>query len=143
MLISDFSPGVEGTCRGRLLLLLHQPHVRHQVLLDSDLTLTSTLSRDFFIKTLDDSASGIQGVMARLRERLEEVDHVSANVLDDQVPQCTTYVKEFRIKESFTLLHAGHQDAIFRIPLAVPPLVPGRPVPSSSGGLYSTGFSGV
>jgi len=40
--------------------------------------------RDFFIKTLDDSASGIQGVMARLRERLEEVDHVSANVLDDQ-----------------------------------------------------------
>ena len=55
-----------------------------------------TLARDFFIKTLDDSASGIQGVMARLRERLEEVDHVSANVLDDQVTQCTTEVKRFR-----------------------------------------------
>jgi len=40
--------------------------------------------RDFFIKTLDDSASGIQGVMNRLSNRLQEVDQVSANVLADQ-----------------------------------------------------------
>ena len=50
--------------------------------------MISILSRDFFIKTLDDSASGIQQVMVRLRERLEEVDQVSANVLDDQVTKC-------------------------------------------------------
>jgi len=40
--------------------------------------------RDFFIKTLDDSASGIQAIMARLADRLREVDQVSADILNEQ-----------------------------------------------------------
>jgi len=40
--------------------------------------------RDLFIKTLDDSASGIQAVMARLGHRLQEVDQASAEVLEEQ-----------------------------------------------------------
>jgi len=40
--------------------------------------------RDFFIKTLDDSASGIQAIMARFAERLKEVDQVSADILNEQ-----------------------------------------------------------
>jgi len=40
--------------------------------------------RDFFIKTLDDSATGIQAMMIRLNNRLSEVDQAVATVLQDQ-----------------------------------------------------------
>jgi len=40
--------------------------------------------RDIFIKTLDDSATGIQSLMTRLSKRLGEVDEVVARVLHDQ-----------------------------------------------------------
>lgn len=40
--------------------------------------------RDFFIKTLDHSASGIRSTMDRLAARLMEVDQVTANLLDSQ-----------------------------------------------------------
>jgi len=40
--------------------------------------------RDFFIKTLDDSATGIQSMMIRLNNRLSEVDQAVATVLQDQ-----------------------------------------------------------
>merc|ERR1712042_53601 len=40
--------------------------------------------RDFFIKTLDDSATGIQSMMMRLNNRLNEVDQAVATVLQDQ-----------------------------------------------------------
>merc|ERR1712013_174024 len=39
---------------------------------------------DFFIKTLDDSATGIQSMMIRLNNRLREVDQAVATVLQDQ-----------------------------------------------------------
>ena len=67
--------GLEGARGGRLLLLLHQPHVGHQVPPPSScwtifIHNNHFQSRDFFIKTLDDSASGIQAIMARLADRL-------------------------------------------------------------------------
>ena len=101
--------GLEGARGGRLLLLLHQPHVRHQVPPPSScwtifIHNNHFQSRDFFIKSLDDSASGIQAIMARLADRLvpvgqnrmqissspnptrlREVDQVSADILNEQV----------------------------------------------------------
>ena len=62
--------GLERARGGRLLFLLHQPHVRHQVLFSTKNNLHCNPNlRDFFIKTLDDSASGIQAIMARFAER--------------------------------------------------------------------------
>jgi len=40
--------------------------------------------RDFFIKTLDDSATGIQSMMIRLNNRLNEIDNAVATVLGNQ-----------------------------------------------------------
>ena len=40
--------------------------------------------RDFFIKTLDDSATGIRAVMERLSQRLQQVDPAVAGRLDSQ-----------------------------------------------------------
>jgi len=40
--------------------------------------------RDFFIKTLDDSSTGIQAMMVRLNNRLTEVDQAVASKLEDQ-----------------------------------------------------------
>jgi len=40
--------------------------------------------RDFFIKTLDDSSTGIQAMMVRLQNRIEEVDSDIANQLNTQ-----------------------------------------------------------
>ena len=112
--------GLEGARGGRLLLLLHQPHVGHQVPPPSScwtifIHNNHFQSRDFFIKTLDDSASGIQAIMARLADRLvpvgqnrmqissspnpcfthqptrlREVDQVSADILNEQVFRMNT-----------------------------------------------------
>ena len=40
--------------------------------------------RDFFIKTLDDSSTGIQAMMVRLQNRIEQVDSDIANQLNTQ-----------------------------------------------------------
>ena len=40
--------------------------------------------RDFFIKTLDDSSTGIQSLMVRLNSRIHEVDSAVAMQLDHQ-----------------------------------------------------------
>merc|ERR1719410_353808 len=40
--------------------------------------------RDFFIKTLDDSSTGIQAMMVRLNNRIEQVDSDIANQLHQQ-----------------------------------------------------------
>jgi len=40
--------------------------------------------RDFFIKTLDDSSTGIQAMMVRLNNRLKEVDQAVSSKLQDQ-----------------------------------------------------------
>jgi len=40
--------------------------------------------RDFFIKTLDDSATGIQSMMVKLNNRLREVDQAVGNLLQEQ-----------------------------------------------------------
>merc|ERR1719300_1488768 len=40
--------------------------------------------RDFFIKTLDDSSTGIQALMIKLNNRVEEVDQAVADQLQQQ-----------------------------------------------------------
>merc|ERR1719209_1189367 len=63
-----------------------RPEWREHAEADCFFCFTNLMSdiRDLFIKTLDDSASGIQAVMARLGHRIREVDQASAEVLADQ-----------------------------------------------------------
>ena len=59
-----------------------QPHAEA----DCFFCFTNLMSdiRDFFIKTLDDSSTGIQAMMVRLNNRIEQVDSDIANQLHQQ-----------------------------------------------------------
>ena len=152
--------GLEGARGGRLLLLLHQPHVGHQVPPPSScwtifIHNNHFQSRDFFIKTLDDSASGIQAIMARLADRLiwtghryfvKSLLHTPTHQVEGGGPGlCRHSQRTGLLTEHLTpdwrfppllstissntwlkfLSVAGNQDAVFCFSLALPSPLPG------------------